>query len=262
MTAGDFGAALNSGGTDELGQIEDALVQLVAIQKSLAKDIVGLGAKHSRGDAAATVEEKPYTGEYRKVVQGINGMTTAHVKAVASAVENANGLRSDLAAVGREVKEFTTSIRDGRLSHRADTRQGGNKGELAMGLNDLMTAVARAVEESAQKATRAATEAAMFSKQAAQQSPTFTAPKPVERTIIKPVLPKPAPFVAPKPIVQPKPKPTPLFTPKFGDAAKPATTRMSAGRNITPDPPVITTSGKNTPPSGAHEYDRKDLGKY
>ncbi|MCL1844157.1 MAG: hypothetical protein FWF79_10125 [Defluviitaleaceae bacterium] len=267
MAVGNFGTSLRGGTEDEFGQIEVALAQLSMVQAGLIKDVNTLVKHHAQGNTDALIDEKPYAGDYRALVTGINSMVSDYANSLFAIAEVAKSFSdgelkvrfSPLSGKKSEVNKAIENLRQSieTMSREKQTAQASANSakDEAENLNRQLVAAredaayarrdasearhaASAAEREASTAKREADRAKEEARKAAERLKTATAPivqRPVTQAMPKP---EPAPSV-------PQNKPT---YPKL-------TSHTSA-------PAPAIKSVKVVAPSGAYEYDSKDLGKF
>jgi len=276
MAVGNFSATFNTGIPDEIGQVEGAFAQLLLVQREFFKDIDSFVKRHNAGEAGA-INESNYGGDYRNMIMGINGIVsnyrnaeTALTTAINALVDgdlsakNSYGKKSEaelaLEGLRKKLETLTRDLQAATSVAEASTRDATVASEQAEKIKQELvqareeTATARreasAANSSATAAKREADTARREADRANSQLKTMTS-----RTTMpaRPMaglggaLPAPAAGM------------TPPKTPGTAIISAPAAPKLRSGDHSSV--PTIK-SVKIVAPSGAHEYDRKDMGKF
>ncbi|MCL2357092.1 MAG: hypothetical protein FWC70_08050 [Defluviitaleaceae bacterium] len=243
MAVGDFSPLFRTDISDELGQIELALSQLAQVQKAIIRDIDAISR------SGTLIDENNYSGEFRETARKINAMVAAHADADAAVLESLKSIesgdakgrvslgRTETAAVIEELRKKTELLV--REHQSALSAAESAKKEAESSREDAAAARREAVaaQDDAVTARREASSAATDAANARREA--AAAERRAER--LRP----PVVAGATKPIIQRTAPVSNVPRLAFRDAATPA-----------------LKSTKITVPSGAHEYERKDYGKY
>lgn len=228
MAAGDFSATFRPNAADELGQIEGALAQIAQVNKGLAKDIDAFAKRHTQGDTFGLIDEKHYVGEYRDLILAINNTVSRLEMKSLDASNELESLRKNLDALQLEFKASVAATEAARE-------------ETSLARRDIATANAEAAA-----AKREASFAKRESERAAAQLKSASASR----------LSKVSPPASKTMTVDLQKPQTKLET---SILLKPPVPKLT--RHDSASAPFIRVT-KSHVPSGAHEYDSKDFGKF
>ncbi|MCL2456432.1 MAG: hypothetical protein FWD19_02645 [Defluviitaleaceae bacterium] len=246
MAAGNFSANFRGDSKTELGQIEAALSQFSAAQKNFTNEIESF----TRNENFILIDEKKYSGNYRETVKGINAMATNHaeISAAIAAAMKALANENSYGANFSYKNEIGNAFSDLRKKFEAMNRD----------LRDAVSAAEKAQAEIvfAREQTEAAKKDAAKSREEANEARHKAATAQREADRANSQLRSASPLKKPVPIA---PRPAPAPTPAIRTASAPTAPTKLAGAN---DSPTVIKSVKISAPSGAHEYDRRDYGKY
>jgi methyl-accepting chemotaxis protein len=262
------------------------VVEKLGQQLQLLKDDIqkiSVAAKDGQFNARASSN---YAGEWTKVASDMNALVDAIVRPVgdiASALERIEGgtFSSNMSgAFNGEFAKMKSALEN------INTTFAGHLNELSSVLNDIsygrshsMTrrdykgafqAVQSAVNSVARSQERLADDLKK-AQQTAAARPTLTGAASAIRPAATPAPTINRPTVTPAPTINRPVTPAPAANRPMATVSRPfASTATSsiprpaapAGGGVNAPPPLPINSGKVTVPSGAHEYNRKDYGKY
>jgi uncharacterized phage infection (PIP) family protein YhgE len=229
FAVGNFSANLRSDSATELGQIEGALAQLSKTQKSLTKDVESLAR---RGDTL--IDDKAYSGTYQDMAKVINSIVTSHTESINAIARAMNALANgNLAAVNLQKSEAANAYSE--LRRKIETMS-----------RELQTAVtnaekAKAEIQTAREQTEAARYEASKAKEEANEARREVSAVNSELNMLRR-----------------ESNRTPMRT----TGARPAVPSSPSRVSSQSDSPAAIKSVKVDAPSGSHEYDRRDYGKY
>ncbi|MCL1882765.1 MAG: HAMP domain-containing protein [Defluviitaleaceae bacterium] len=265
MAVGNFTAQLRTDSPDELGQIEGALAQLILVQRGLAKDIDALVKRSATGDTAILIDEKIYGGEFRDLVRKINSSVTGNA-ALISSISNAiktlssgdmkthsMALKSEAGIALEELRkkletmnrDLTTAISEAEIAKKDAVKA---REEAADARRDIT--FAREEASAARREISAANAEAAAARREADN-----ARREAQRTQLRPITsPMSARQTPASAIPKPASRPTSPQPPSRPDPDAP--------RLVSYDSSPGPKSVKIIAPSAAHEYDKRDYGKY
>jgi len=273
MAAGNFNINLQTGVSDEIGQVESALSQLSQIQKNLSKDIEAFAKRHAQGDMANLIDENNYNGDYRELVKRINNTVSSYTDLISAISEAINALAiGDLKSHSLPPRsEVGNALEDLRRKFETMNRELQNSLSAAEAAKKE-TEVARDEIASARKDAAFAREDASSARRdadtARREADTAkrdadTARRDAQRATgqFKPAAPTASatrPAVTPRSAITPRP----AVTTRTETPKPPPTAPASSARKLNSNDAAPSLKAKIIAPSGAHEYDRKDYGKY
>jgi methyl-accepting chemotaxis protein len=156
--------------------INETIEQLRANLKLVISEMIRMSAEHDKGDIDVVIPEDHFDGAYREMAHGINNMVQGHItvkkKAMACLAEFGRGnfeaplekfpgkkafindtieqVRANLKALITDAIYLVKASLEGKLSTRADvSKHSGDFGKIVGGVNDILDAVIKPVQEAA-----------------------------------------------------------------------------------------------------------------
>ncbi|MCL2047094.1 MAG: hypothetical protein FWG87_00060 [Defluviitaleaceae bacterium] len=275
IAEGNFSAMLTDS-SSELGQIGEALAQLMTVQRALTKDMEALSRRGL--DNGELVDERQYSGNYRDMVKGVNSLVTDCTAAAATITEALRALAKDDFSLPYSYKfaEAGTAVQELRKKLEAmgrELRDAASVAEKASAEAEEARTQLRTAREEAEKAREEANNARHEATTARNEA--ATARREAERAargrIVADVSPRTS-FFKPKAVVSQVSQVSQSERPtlravasgvkkadsvKKDDGAK----KIDSAKKTDGTAPVIK-SIKVSAPSSAHIYDSRDFGKY
>ncbi|MCL2225964.1 MAG: hypothetical protein FWB96_13430 [Defluviitaleaceae bacterium] len=258
MAVGNFNERLRTDVFSELGQIEGALAQLSEVQTGLAKDIDKFTRAYSQGNSAAAIDEKLYSGNYREIIRGINSAVSGLEKSSENTANTAKALvRGEYRATYNSGRKTEADNALEELRKKMETINGelqDAQKALALAKNEADDAK-REVTSARQDLSRTRDELSAANAEVAAAKREVAAAR---RGDSGRATSAPRPAISPMQRATTAPPPRPM--PPRPTTPSPASQPLSS--LCANDDQGSAKSVKITAPSGAHEYDRKDYGKY
>ena len=168
---------------DEVGALTQSMKDLADRLNGLIGDMNTMSREHDLGDIDVVVPAEKYEGAFRTMAQGVNDMVNGHIsvkkKAMACVKEFGKGnfdaelekfpgkkafineiiedLRENLKEVTAQLKHLIGSAKEGDLEQRAEaSRFDGDWNEMVSGVNEVLDAILKPIEEAADVLNRVA----------------------------------------------------------------------------------------------------------
>lgn len=261
IAVGNLSEQLRTDAPDEIGQIEGALAQLALVQRGFAKDVSDFVRRHSQGDSAARIDEKLYAGNYVEMITGINATVSGLANSVATAANTAKALADgDLKASfssGRK-SEADIALEELRKKLEVQVRELSEVQAAAVLARDVAAAAKQEVEIAKREAANAREDTTAAKREASAASAEAAAAKRDSATARREAERAVSQLKSATAIVPRMGKVTPAST----LATRPLDPSVPRLRSHDSAPAPALKSVKVAAPSGAHEYDRRDFGKY
>jgi len=258
FTRGDFKP--NVMGMNE--KTVESLERLGRQLQTLKDDANLLGQAAKEGNLAARTTGS-YTGEWQRIASDMNAILESLTRPAADIVsalerlESANFSSSVQGSLPGDFEKIKSTL------ERINELYSGHLSELSSVLNDISYGrnpnMTRSYRGSFQQLQSAVNSVSRGYERLAEDLRRAAQPS-VPRTAITPRAAAQTFNTAPRPAAAPPPA-KPSFTPPARPAHTPSSPAPARTQSVTP-PPLPVNSGRVVIPSGAHEYNRKDFGKY
>jgi len=178
VAEGDTSISLAINARDEIGDLSRSLCQVINNFRSLTNDVGEMSrAVNDLGQIDYCIDESKYTGDYKRVAEGINSMVSSLVGDIikymdcikefcngnfhadlpklpgqkAMMNENIDSMRDNLLSIAGDISLQINAASAGRLESRIDTRKyHGDWAELLKGLNRLTEVIVSPIHEAAE----------------------------------------------------------------------------------------------------------------
>jgi len=80
LSMGDLDVVISSNRSDEIGQLANSMQKMKQTIENLVTDINSVSHAHVEGDIDARIDVSGFSGSYREVASGVNGMVEEYVK--------------------------------------------------------------------------------------------------------------------------------------------------------------------------------------
>ncbi len=157
--------------------INDTIERLRTNLKSFIYEMTRMSDEHNKGDIDVSIPQDKFTGGYRAMAEGVNGMVAGHIavkkKAMACIAEFGRGnfeaplerfpgkkafindtieqVRENLKRLIVDADGLVNAAQEGKLEHRADgSRHHGDFAKIVQGINRTLDAVIAPVQDASQ----------------------------------------------------------------------------------------------------------------
>lgn len=176
ISKGDIPPRITDNYSGDFNKIKNNLNTLIDNLDNLIAEMKNMSAQHDLGDIDVVVPAEKFEGAYKVMAKGVNDMVNGHItvkkKAMACVSEfvkgnfdaelekfpgkkafindNMEALRKNLKDVNNEINQLVIAAIEGKLSTRANAAVfQGDWNKLTSGLNELLEAVIKPVQEAA-----------------------------------------------------------------------------------------------------------------